>query len=45
MSEKGCLILSLVLVLASSVKAQDAIVAPPENIVATGVPAIPAVLA
>jgi dipeptidyl aminopeptidase/acylaminoacyl peptidase len=36
---------TLILMVASSVKAQDAVVAPPENIAAAGVPAIPAALA
>ena len=39
------LALMLVLVVASLATAQDAVVAPPENIVATGVPAIPVALA
>lgn len=45
MRAKGCLTLVLVLVVASSVQAQDAVVIPPENIVVSGVPAIPAALA
>src|ERR1700687_968454 len=45
MREKGWLIVVLALLLASSGKAQDAVVTPPENIVISGVPAIPAVLA
>ena len=45
MQEQLALVLALILVVASSVGAQDAAVAPPENIVAAGVPAIPAALA
>jgi dipeptidyl aminopeptidase/acylaminoacyl peptidase len=45
MREKRCLTLVLVLLAVSSVQAQDAVVAPPENIVVSGVPAIPAALA
>jgi dipeptidyl aminopeptidase/acylaminoacyl peptidase len=45
MEEKGPLIFALILAVASSVKAEDAVVAPPENIVVASVPAIPALLA
>ncbi len=45
MKQQLALVLTLIGVMASSAKAQDAVVAPPENIVAAGVPAIPAVLA
>ena len=45
MKEKGSLIIALMLAAACSIYAEDAVVAPPENIVAQGVPAVPAALA